>query len=451
MGVFDNIKKWFVNPKQEATVAPKGVDGHFDFRNWQTGIYGGPEDSLETNEEIFGVITRLANTLSSLPVHLYHNYQENDDNVASLVRMQPNPSQSAFDLLNQLEVSRNTSGNGYALIERDERTGAPVHLWPIEPSCVTVKRNIDDNTIWYDISSVNPEFHVLVFNTEIIHVKHISPLTSIVGISPLRVLQGPLRFEKAIEDFSLSEMDKKDQYIIKYDRSIDPKKRKAMINDFVRMIKENGGAVVQEKGFEYDRFESKFQPSDLKTAEQITRARIANAFNVPVSFLNETNGNTVISEQSMIQFVQMTLLPIVRQYETEFNRKLLTPKQQANNYYFKFNVNGLMRGDTASRTDYYQMMIRNGIATQNEVRELEDLPPIKSDAANTTWVSKDLYPSDNQFKAADQLTKESDKPDDNPTKGGEPDNDSSENDENAEVSDDQPRNRQSTRRNVHQR
>lgn len=444
MGIFNNIKKWFTNPKQE--MRQQSWSGqHYDFTNWSQGLPNASGNELTTNEEIFSVITRLSNVLASLPVHLYHNYNVQSGTVVDLLRNQANPSQSAFDFINQLEVSRNTCGNGYAFIERDIN-GSPVNLWALDPATVVVKRNTDDNSIWYQVSSINPNFHFLVDNLEIIHVKHIVPPADVVGISPLDVLKGPLQFEKAIEDFSLSEMDKKDQYIIKYDRSIDPKKRQAMINDFVRMIKENGGAVVQEKGFEYDRFESSFQPSDLKTAEQITRARIANAFNVPVSFLNDTNGNKVISEQSMIQFVQMTLLPIVRQYEAEFNRKLLTRNQRHGNYFFKFNVNGLMRGDTAARTDYYQMMIRNGIATPNEVRQLEDLPPVNSPASNTTWVSKDLYPSDNQYKAADALTSNTDQSDDNPTKGGEPGNDDT---ENSEVPDDQGSDKQRTGRNVY--
>lgn len=191
-------------------------------------------------------------------------------------------------------------------------------------------------------------------------------------------------------------MNKKDAYIIQYDRSVSDEKRRAMIEDFRRMIKENGGAVVQEKGFTFDRFESRFQPGDLKTTESITRSRIANAFNVPLAFLNENTGTSTgtLSEQLMIQFVKMTLVPIVKQYEAEFNRKLLTQSQRARGMYFKFNVNGLLRGDTAARTNFYQMMIRNGIASPNDLRKLEDLPPVKDDTANQLWITGDLYPID---------------------------------------------------------
>lgn len=418
MGFWETTKRWFrggvkqeANSKQANWVGPT-----FDFQGWSTAFGTGMQNNtLSTNEEIFSIITRLANTVSSLPIHLYKNYKEVDNSVAELLRSEANPSMSAFSLINQLEVSRNSSGNGYAFIERDATTGVPIKLWPVDPTTVTIKRNTDDNSIYYEVSSADPNYHFLVFNTEMIHVRHITPLTGVLGISPIDVLRSPLQFEKAVEDFSLGEMDKKDQYIIKYDRSVSPERREAMIKDFTRMIKENGGAVVQEKGFDYDRFASDFHPSDLKMAEEITRSRIANAFNVPIAFLNELNGTASMSEQAMIQFVQMTLVPIVKQYESEFNRKLLTQRQRTSGFYFKFNVNGLMRGDTASRTNFYQMMIRNGIATQNDLRKLEDMTPIADKSADITWISKDLFPSESQMKASTQDIQTAEKT----SKGGE--------------------------------
>ncbi|PGB76069.1 portal protein, partial [Bacillus toyonensis] len=120
----------------------------------------------------------------------------------------------------------------------------------------------------------------------------------------------------------------------------------------------------------------------------------ANVFNVPVSFLNDTEGQSYSSnEQLMIQFVQMTLTPIARQYEQEMNRKLLNKAERQAGYYFKFNMSGLLRGDTAARTQFYQMMLRSGGLTPDEVRELEDKPP-KGGSASQLWISGDLYPID---------------------------------------------------------
>ena len=124
----------------------------------------------------------------------------------------------------------------------------------------------------------------------------------------------------------------------------------------------------------------------------------------------------------MAQFVEMTLLPIVKQYESEFNRKLLTRSQRARGFYFKFNVNGLLRGDTAARTEFYQMMIRNGIATSNDLRKLEELPPTDNKNADQLWITGDLYPmdldiQDRQKKVLSNVASDS-SDDDSTTKGG---------------------------------
>ena len=125
----------------------------------------------------------------------------------------------------------------------------------------------------------------------------------------------------------------------------------------------------------------------------------------------------------MAQFVEMTLLPIVKQYESEFNRKLLTRNQRAKGFYFKFNVNGLLRGDTAARTNFYQMMIRNGIASSNDLRKLEELPPSDAKNADQLWITGDLYPldsdvSERQGKVLKDLASSSPGNGDASTKGG---------------------------------
>lgn len=420
MTFWDKAKR-FLNPFQQSK-GNSWEGPHYNFNGWaNTPFFGIKNQDLTTNEEVFSVVTRLANTVSSLPLHEYKKYQQTTTPVSVLLTVEPNPSMTAFQLLNQLETSRNVDGNGYLWIERDAYE-TPQHLWPIDPKTVVVKRDIDTGNIWYQVSS--DTYNFLVFNTEIIHVKHISPLSDFVGISPLDVLSSSLKFARTVEEFSMNEMDKKDAYIIQYDRSVGQEKRQAFMDDFRRMIKENGGAILQEQGFKIDRYESRFQPGDLQTVSNITKQRIANAFNVPLSFLDSGNSNNAKSSESiMTQFVEMTLIPIIRQYESEFNRKLLTQNQRARGYYFKFNINGLMRGDTASRTRMYQMMIRNGIATPNELRRLEDLPETKEKNADKLWFSKDLA----LLEEADKINDPTSTKQESQLKGGDnPDDDNQE-------------------------
>ncbi|MGG3800454.1 phage portal protein [Metabacillus fastidiosus] len=375
----------------------------FDFSSWFGRTFWGIDNSkLANNETIFSVISRLANTVSSLPLKLYHNYDSVINQAADVLINAPNQNMSGFDFINKVEVSRNEHGNGYAVIMRDIRMQVEAII-PIDPTYVTPFLNTDDDTLWYEIRGTGGTYYF--HNMNMLHVKHITGSSRWIGLSPIEVLKNTLQYDKAVQEFSLSEMEKKESFKLTYDANVDEGKRKAVINDFRKFYKENGGILFQEPGVTIDEIERKYVASDTFMSERITRSRVANVFNVPVSFLNDTEGQSYSSnEQMMIQFVNMTVLPIIRQYEHEFNRKLLTEKDRKEGYYFKFNLGGLLRGDTTARTAFYQAGIRSGFLEQDEVRRLEDLPPRGGNAAKL-WVSGDLYPIDmdpNQRKGGEK-------------------------------------------------
>ncbi len=361
----------------------------FDFTNWAGKTFWGIDNAkLVTNETIFSVISRLANTLSSLPIKLYKNYDLEMNQAADVVINNPNPNMTSFEIFNKIEVSRNETGNGYAIIRRDIRM-QPEQLLPINSGNVTPFINKDDGELWYKVIGDGKDYYF--HNMNMFHVKHISGASRWKGINPLEVLKNTLDFDKSIQEFSLSEMQKKDSFILTYATNVDKEKRQQIVDDFKRFYTENGGILFREPGVTIGEIDRKYFASDIISSERITRSRVANVFNVPTSFLNEVEGGFSSNEQLMIQFVQMSLTPTVRQYEQELNRKLLTPADRKAGFYFKFNMGGLLRGDTAARTNFYQAMLRSGAMAMDEVRRFEDLPPRGGKAAEL-WISGDMYP-----------------------------------------------------------
>lgn len=401
--------KWFNRFKAAAKAAVSGWKGKtFDFSSWPRRTFWGVDNSkLATNETIFSVISRLANTVSVLPIKLHQNYEIKTNQAYDVLANNPNQNMNGFEFLNKMEVSRNEHGNAYSIIMRDIRM-QPEALIPIEPTYVTPFLNTDDDTLWYQVQGSGGTYYF--HNMNMLHVKHITGISRWQGISPLDVLKNTLLYDKEVQEFSLSEMEKRESFVLKYDANVDEEKRKAVIEDFKTFYRENGGILFQEPGVTIDPIEKKYFPSETLKSEKITRSRVANVFNVPVSFLNDAEGQSYSSnEQLMIQFVQMTLTPIVRQYEHEFNRKLLTEYERRQGYYFKFNISGLLRGDTAARTAFYQAGIRSGWFKPDEIRMNEDLPP-EGGNANKLWVSGDLYPIDmdpTTRKGGDKSGKES--------------------------------------------
>lgn len=142
-----------------------------------------------------------------------------------------------------------------------------------------------------------------------------------------------------------------------------------------------------------DEMERNFVATDMKITEGITRDRIANVFNVPSIFLNSDSSSFSSNEQLMQLFVNMTLTPIVKQYEREFNKKILRKEERIKGYYFKFNMMGLLRGDSDARQKFYHGGIRDGWMAPDEARMLEEMPP-RGGKASELWISGDMYPQD---------------------------------------------------------
>lgn len=88
-------------------------------------------------------------------------------------------------------------------------------------------------------------------------------------------------------------------------------------------------------------------------------------------------------EQQLIGFLTFTLGPWLRRIEQAISKDLLTPAERAR-FYPKFNVEGLLRADSAGRAAFYTAMVNNGILTRDEVRELEDREPMGGNAAVLT-------------------------------------------------------------------
>lgn len=70
-------------------------------------------------------------------------------------------------------------------------------------------------------------------------------------------------------------------------------------------------------------------------------------------FLNANESSNFTKNEELNRFfLQHTLISIIKQYESEFNRKLLTPLDRKKNRYFKFNVKAYLRADSATQVKF---------------------------------------------------------------------------------------------------
>lgn len=348
---------------------------------------------IGSNEMIFGTISRLANSLATTPVALYDSeYRRQSVQAADVLMYTPNANMHTFELLRTLEVMRNGTGNGLAMIDYDARY-QPIGYRPIDPTKVTPLIEQQSRELWYRIDGDKGPYYV--HNMDMIHVKHISDVCGSAratywGISPLDVLRGSIEFDDKVREFSLDDLETsvRASFILKMATLLDPERKAAVLASFKSFYAENGGVLLQEQGTEITPIEKKLAlDPKVFDVEKITQSRISRVFGMPDRSEKDSYNSR---EQKALEYVQDTMVPIVTQYEAEFNRKLLTREQHRAGLHFKFNVNALLRGDMSARMEFMFKGVRTGIFTPNQCCAWEELPPY--DGGELHYMSRDLSP-----------------------------------------------------------
>ncbi|MCY8609891.1 phage portal protein [Bacillus haynesii] len=384
---FDRVKSGF----KRVVAAVKGPG--FDFTRWfqpSGSVFNSRADhTLVSSEAVFAAVSRLSNSISSMPLKLYKEYRPTASASSSLLTDQPNSNMTSEEFINVLEVHRNVHGNGYAMKKYNSRYQVEA-LEILDPLRVFPVYEEETKELWYQVFGDTGVFYV--HNLNMIHV-HTTTKDGKTGISRLDVLRGTLDFDAEVRSFSLEQMDgAKLSFILKLDANLDEEKLQRAYESFQTFYKDNGGVLIQEAGTELKQIQKNFIDKNVFDVDKVTRSRVASVFHLPLFMVGESEGNgaTQKTEELYSNFVKGTILPIVRHYEAEFDRKLLTLEERKSGHYFKFNMNALLRADTAVRGNFYQQGIRSGFLTPNEVRAWEELPPLPG--GDVLLASKDLFP-----------------------------------------------------------
>ena len=106
---------------------------------------------------------------------------------------------------------------------------------------------------------------------------------------------------------------------------------------------------------------------------------IARIFRVPPHMLADLEKSSFSNiEQQSLEYVKYTIDPWVIRWEQSLYRSLFTESEKKE-YFFKFNLDGLLRGDYASRMSGYATARQNGWMSANDIRELENMDLIPAE------------------------------------------------------------------------
>ena len=352
--------------------------------------------SMTGSEAIYAAVSLIANTVASMPIHLYKGWDlQADDPLEKLISYAPNPNMTAYAFRQAMQASCGNEGCAYALIvPSDKNLSAVARLDVLDPAYVSVWREKDTRELWYKISDPDTGAEMWADNGSILTIRHMSS-NGERAIRPIDVLRGTLSYDANVKEFSVKQLEGVQSGVmltVPQSGFLNEERREELINQFLDTYADSGGRVcILEGGMTATSFNQSPVDAKVLEVERITRNRVATVYNIPPHMLGDyTDTSYSTAEQQMHEYMQLTILPIVMQWEEELNRKLLSWERVKQGYAFRFDMQALLRADTETMADANQKAIRGGWKTPNEVRKSEGLPPDPN--GDTLMVARDMAP-----------------------------------------------------------
>lgn len=324
----------------------------------------------------------LAETVGHLPLALYRRLKTGGKErvtthpTARLVGLQPNPLQTGFEWREQQQARVTLRGNTYSRIEFDG-AGRPVRLWPLHPDKVRVE--------WL------PQLRRLVFvhtledgrterlsQDEVLHIPGLM-MEGYVGLNPIEAHRQTLAMAAAALQFGqrVFTTDGALGGWIEHPNNFKDKEARNQYRSAWREQVRSGGVPILEYGLKYHEVGMKMTDAQFIETRKYSAIELCQLFRMPphkVQILDQAKWANI--EQQSIDFVTDTMLPWLKRWEQRLNSTLLLDAEQED-LFFEFNVDGLLRGDSAARSAYYEKALKNRWLYPNEVRELENRNPVE--------------------------------------------------------------------------
>ena len=378
-------------------------------------------DSALSLDTVWACVKLISETIASMPLKLYDGAGTATAKLArqhplyAILSATPNADMTPMEFWGCIVGSMCLWGNGFAQIIRGAG-GRVVALNPLRPDRMTVRRDIATGELTYTYAWQGT--YLVLTEDDMLHVRGWG-LDGILGISPISAARQSLGIALAAEETAGS-MFRNGLITQTYIKSPDyigedqEARAKAVLEQVTGSI--NAGKMpLLEGGWSIETLG--IPPEDLQLLE--TRGfnveTICRWFGVAPVMIGRMEKSTAWGsglEQMNLWFLTYTLMPLLCRIEQAITRCLLSAADRQR-YYAKHNVNGLLRGDSAARSALYTTMGQNGIMTRNEIRALEELPPLPG--GDVLTVQAQMIPLADVGKQARQPTLM-------PVPGGQPSN-----------------------------
>ncbi len=351
------------------------------------------EDNAMKYSAVWSAVNIISGAVGFLPLIVYRRTEGGSRQRAinhplyPLLHSRSNQYMSAQVFKETLTAHALIWGNGYAEIQREQKTGRPIALWPLLPNQTRCIYDNERDVYVYEITNYDGKGGSAYLDYD--NVLHIHGLgfDGSKGYSVIRYAADSLGIGLAAERNAgtFFKNDSSPPGVLSTDIPLNKETKEQIEKSWEE---KHGGLdnryriAVLHSGLKYQAFGIPAKDAQLLESRKFGIAEVARWFQIPPHMIGDLDRATFSNiEHQGIQFVTMTLQRWLEYWKHEIDYKLFTTSDRRN-FFADFVVDMLLRGDSETRAKVYQIALGGnnnpGYMTINEVRQRENLPAIDS-------------------------------------------------------------------------
>jgi len=348
---------------------------------------------------VFAAIQLLAESVASLPIRVYRmeggeKIREPTHPLWDLLRSDPNRSLTSYEWRELMEVHLDLRGNAYSEIVTDE-SGRIAELVPRMPDRVTPFVAPDGRPAYRYVPPGGGERVILA--DEMLHLRGLG-FDGLRGLSPIEHARETIALSISAQQHGAAFFGNGAQAgtQIVHPGKLSPTAKADLRRAWEERHRGAGNqyrTAVLEEGMKIEPIGLSSRDAQFIEQQEFQVSDIARVFHrIPAHLLGDLRHATFSNiEHQATEYVRYTLRPILVRWEQSLRRALMTPRERARGLFVEFSVDGLLRGDTTARADYFAKMWSIGALSTNQIADLENLP--RSAGGDERYVPLNMIPA----------------------------------------------------------
>lgn len=381
MNPFDRLKGWFTGSNRPIPVTSHDLGEKL---HWEGPTFSGQrvtENTCLSIDAVWACVRMLSQTIGTLPLHLYRTGSDGfgaidgGNRLYSVLHDKPNDNMTGVLFWTAAAARVALRGNHYSRVFRNNQ-GQVTSIIPFKYQDLIGIEETAQGELLYTYSALPGE----VFREkDVFHLKGFS-FDGKVGLSALEYARQSFGNALAVNESTgrvFSNGLQASGLITAEEELTDEQVRQVHERLVEHKVNNRGGTVVLPAKLRYAALSMNPEDAQMLETRAFTVEEVCRWFGVPPVLIGHMTKSTSWGsgiEQLNLFFLQYGLRPYLSSFEAEIKKNLLKPEERLR-CYAKFNVEGLLRGDSKGRSEYIKNSILGGYMTPNEGRAKEDLPP----------------------------------------------------------------------------